>query len=181
MIGIGNTAARTALGQFARFALGVALVVTLALAAIVGAGPIPGLSADGAQALPPLAQFADTDCVGGDETVADEPFVRTELFFGTAKTDGTEVSVSEWDSFLDAEITPRFPDGLTVQTGLGQWRDGEGTIVQERSMIVILLYPRDAVDAAGDEIEEIRAAYEDAFQQQSVLRSDDSLPVCVSF
>jgi hypothetical protein len=32
-------------------------------------------------------------------------WLRTELFFGTDKPDGTAVSAAEWEAFLDAEIT----------------------------------------------------------------------------
>ncbi|MFI9829948.1 DUF3574 domain-containing protein [Streptomyces sp. NPDC051913] len=28
--------------------------------------------------------------------------------------------------FVDKEVTPDFPDGLTVQNGRGQWRDASG-------------------------------------------------------
>jgi hypothetical protein len=110
-----------------------------------------------------------------------EPWIRTELFFGTAKPDGSAVSNAEWEAFLDSEITPRFPDGLTVISGDGQWQGEDDVIVEERSKIVILLYPREAIDESNAEIEDIRAAYEQRFQQESVLRADDDRPVCTSF
>jgi hypothetical protein len=121
------------------------------------------------------------ECAADSPEVADEPFVRTELFFGTARPDGTAVTEEEWIVFLDREITTRFPDGLTVMTGSGRWREADGDVVQERSMLVILLYPREAAADSSAKIELIRAAYEEAFEQESVLRSSDSLPVCVSF
>src|SRR5262245_20034140 len=49
-----------------------------------------------------------------------EPFIRTELYFGTAKPDGV-VTDEEFHLFLDTEITPRFPDGLTLLKGDGQF------------------------------------------------------------
>jgi hypothetical protein len=110
-----------------------------------------------------------------------EPWVRTELFFGTAKPDGSAVSETEWRAFLDTEITSRFPDGLTVLNANGQWQGEGDEIVQERSKLVVLLYPRSAVDESNAEIEAIRTAYEDQFQQESVLRADDDRPVCTSF
>ena len=110
-----------------------------------------------------------------------EPWVRTELFFGTAKPDGTAVSEAEWQAFLDAEVTPRFPEGLTVLSGAGQYQGEDEQIVQEGSKIVILLYPREAVSESNAEIEQIRTAYERAFRQESVLRADDGRPVCTSF
>jgi hypothetical protein len=110
-----------------------------------------------------------------------EPWVRTELFFGTAKPDGSAVTEGEWIEFLATEVTPRFPDGLTVLNGSGQWQGEDEEIVRERSKIVVLLYPRAAVDESNGEIEAIRTAYEHQFQQQSVLRADDDRPVCTSF
>lgn len=105
-------------------------------------------------------------------------FVRTELFFGRSKPDGSTVTDAEFRRFLNREITPRFPEGLTVLTGRGQFRDDSGVILREDSVLLILLYP------AGEKfrhrkIEKIREEYKSAFQQQSVLRADST--ACVSF
>ncbi len=109
------------------------------------------------------------------------PFVRTELFFGARKPDGTEVSESEWDDFLDKVITPEFPDGLTVLTGMGQFRGSDGIAIEEKGTVLILLYPRRARKESSKRIEKIRTAYKRKFRQQSVLRVDYPTPVCVSF
>jgi hypothetical protein len=155
----------------------VARVAGLALAMVVGGA--------GLATVPAALGQSESETGQGCALVAPEaeaePWVRTELFFGTAKPDGTAVSDAEWDAFLDAEITPRFPDGLTVLSGNGQWQEEDGDIVEERSKIVVLLYPRAAVDESNAEIEQIRTAYETQFQQQSVLRADDDRPVCTSF
>src|SRR6185369_12397770 len=58
-------------------------------------------------------------------------FIRTELFFGRNKPDGTEVSQEDFADFLNVTITPEFPDGLTVLDGIGQFRDETGTIIKE--------------------------------------------------
>lgn len=110
-----------------------------------------------------------------------EPWIRTELFFGMSRPDGGTISDGDWESFLDAEITPRFPDGLTVLSAAGQWQGENNEIVEEPSKLLILLYPREAIPESHKEIEEIRAAYEQRFQQESVLRADDDRPVCTSF
>jgi hypothetical protein len=110
-----------------------------------------------------------------------EPWIRTELFFGMSRPDGGTISESEWEHFLDTEVTPRFPDGLTVLSAAGQWQGENNDIVEEPSKVLILLYPREAISESHTEIEEIRAAYEKAFQQESVLRADDDRPVCTSF
>ena len=78
-------------------------------------------------------------------------------------------------------ITPRFPDGLTVLTGYGQFLDSRGVIIQETSKLVILLYPEEERKDKGNRIEKIRECYKERFQQESVLRVDDPRPVRVSF
>jgi len=113
---------------------------------------------------------------------ATEQFVRTELFFGSDRPDGTEISKDEFRRFLKEEITSRFPDGLTILTGTGQFREFESDkIIREKTMVLILLYPLRSVKASNEKIEQIRKAYKERFKQQSVLRVDDPRPVLVSF
>ena len=110
-----------------------------------------------------------------------EEFIRTELFFGSAKPDGTVVTEADWQQFLNTHITPRFPDGLTVLSGFGQFRNSDGIIVRERSTVLILLYPVQTRRSSSEKIEQLRSLYKAAFKQESVLRADDVLPVKVSF
>jgi hypothetical protein len=92
---------------------------------------------------------------------------RLELFFGGDIGGPDGVSERDWKGFLDAEITPRFPDGFTVADAYGQWRDGRGVIKAERSKQFIVLV-RDA-DAQAEKIAAIREAYKTRFHQESVL------------
>ena len=98
-------------------------------------------------------------------------WTRTELFFGSAKPDGSAVSEQEFRQFLAQEVTPRFPDGLTLLVGQGQFRNASGVVVQERSMLLVLLYPSQE-PRGNHEIEAIREAYKRRFHQESVLRLD---------
>lgn len=107
-------------------------------------------------------------------------FVRTELFFGTARPDGV-VSDEEFFEFLDRVITPRFPDGLTLLKGDGQFRNAAGQIIKEDSFVLILLYPLEDFRDSSRRINVIRNRYKDEFQQESVLRVDDPYAVRVSF
>ena len=156
---------------------GFARIAGLAAAMVVGGVGVAAVPVAFGQTEQPVGQGCS---LVAPEAEA-EPWVRTELFFGMAKPDGTAVSEAEWQAFLDAEVTPRFPEGLTVLSAAGQYQGEDEQIVQEGSKIVILLYPRDAVDESNPEIEQIRTAYERAFQQESVLRADDDRPVCTSF
>ncbi|MEV5314383.1 DUF3574 domain-containing protein [Streptomyces sp. NPDC052610] len=101
------------------------------------------------------------------------PYMETRLFFGTERPDGgPAVTGRQFAEFVDREVTPDFPGGLTVQEGRGQWRDGRGVIEKERSYELILLYPV-AEAAVGDRrIEEIRRDYEVRFAQEAVARVD---------
>jgi hypothetical protein len=107
-------------------------------------------------------------------------FARTELFFGTAKPDGV-VTDAEFLAFVDQEITPRFPDGLTLLEADGQFRGEDDVIVKEKSFVLILLYPLEDFRASSRKINAIRRLYRQQFQQQSVLRADDPFAVRVSF
>jgi hypothetical protein len=110
-----------------------------------------------------------------------KPWMVAELLFGRGN-----VSDFNWTRFVDAEITPRFPDGLTVYDARGQWRNPQtGTISRERSKVVMIAMPPDAGNEAKNEaknetrLQEIIAAYKTRFKQQSVgliIR-----PSCVSF
>jgi hypothetical protein len=101
---------------------------------------------------------------------------RLELLFGTARPDGETITEEQWVAFLDAEVTPRFPAGLTVLEGTGQWRGRTG-VDRERSNVLVVWY--EASGHADEKIEAIRAAYKQRFNQESVLRVDSVS--CVSF
>jgi Protein of unknown function (DUF3574) len=106
-----------------------------------------------------------------------ESFVRTELFFGLSRPGGV-VSEAEFKAFVDARVTPRFPGGLTLLSGVGQFREASQAITVEGSKLLILLYPKQDAEA-NRKIEQIRSDYKQTFQQQSVLRADEAS--CVSF
>ncbi|HEV7643895.1 MAG TPA: DUF3574 domain-containing protein [Pyrinomonadaceae bacterium] len=110
-----------------------------------------------------------------------EKFYRTELYFGMNKPGGVVITNEEWSKFLEDEVTPRFPDGFTVLEGYGQFKNKSGKIVKEGSKVLIVLYPKKAFADADRKIDEIRTAYNKAFQQQSVLRMDIVQTVRVSF
>jgi hypothetical protein len=101
---------------------------------------------------------------------------RLELYFGLSRPNGVVTDV-EWDAFVANEVTPRFPDGLTILSGYGQWRNSAQAIVREASRVLVILYA--PAPDAETRIEEIRIAYKIAFQQESVMRIDSAS--CVSF
>jgi Protein of unknown function (DUF3574) len=101
-----------------------------------------------------------------------------ELLFGRDVGHRLAVSESAWTRFVAREITPRFPDGLTVSNADGQWRDpASGAIVREPAKRVEIVLPGAADDDAR--LEAVVSAYKRAFHQQSVAVIVRS--ACVSF
>jgi len=107
-------------------------------------------------------------------------WVDTRLYFGIGPADHPEQGISEarWREFLDREVTPRFPHGLSVEDIYGQWQ-GKGQTAPERlrSKILIVDYPD--TQENRDKIDAIRAAWKKMTGDQSVLRVTE--PADVSF
>ncbi|HYF49486.1 MAG TPA: DUF3574 domain-containing protein [Planctomycetota bacterium] len=104
-------------------------------------------------------------------------WIKTELYFGTSKPDGSVVTAEEWQEFLDKEITPVFKEGLTVIDGYGQYLNEKGVIAREKCKMLVVLYEPSAEKEAG--LSKVIAAYKKRFQQESVLRV--SQPASVKF
>ena len=153
----------------------------LALTLLVAALMSPAALAQDRVAVEAAPQSSAQDNAGRQKRFEASPFIRTELYFGRNKPDGAEVSRKDFDEFLSGFVTERFPDGLTVLKGRGQFLDSDGEVERERSVVLILLYPISARNEKSVKIEEIREEYKKRFLQQSVLRVDDPLPVWVSF
>ena len=129
---------------------------------------------------PPPAATAPT--LQGDAAHPAEAnrWVDTRLYFGLGPADHPEQGISEtkWRNFLDREVTPRFPDGLSVQDVYGQWRGkGQTQTERERSKVLIIDYPDTAENRA--KVEAIRAAWKKLTGDESVLRV--TMPADVSF
>ena len=96
-----------------------------------------------------------------------KPAVEVDLYFG-------EISTPQWTAFLDEEVTPRFPDGLSVIDVNGQYRSRRGTIGRERSkLLVIVVFD---APAHASRVQAIVDSYRQRYKQESVLRVER--PVC---
>src|SRR5688500_3821767 len=109
---------------------------------------------------------SDTTSATSAAATPGEAYKRTELYFGGSRPDGTPITPAEFELFLDKEVTPAFPEGLTCLEAHGQWMGGK-----EDSYVMIILYPF-SDRTANRELEEIRTDYKEEFDQQSVLRAD---------
>jgi hypothetical protein len=107
-------------------------------------------------------------------------WVDTKLYFGLGLADHPDQGISEarWRDFLDHEVTPRFPDGLSVLDVYGQWQGKTGSAPERlRSKLLIIDYPDNQQNR--DKIDAIRAAWKKLTGDQSVLRVTQ--PADVSF
>lgn len=107
-------------------------------------------------------------------------WVDTRLYFGLGPADQPQQGISEqaWREFLDREVTPRFPDGLSVLDVYGQWQEARQPGPERlRSKLLVIDYPDTPANRA--KIEAIRAAWKQRTGDQSVLRVTQ--PADVSF
>jgi Protein of unknown function (DUF3574) len=100
-----------------------------------------------------------------------------QLFFGRNVGDKPGVSEADFRRFVDEELTPRFPDGLTVLDGGGQWRGEENRLIREAAKVVLIVLPKGR-EVPG-RIDAARNAYKSRFHQDAVLMISQG--ACVSF
>ncbi|KAA6461974.1 DUF3574 domain-containing protein [Acidobacteria bacterium AB60] len=107
-------------------------------------------------------------------------WVDTRLYFGLGPADQPAQGISEerWRKFLDEQVTPRFPHGLSVLDIYGQWQGkSQATPERLRSKLLVVDYPDSQENR--DKIDAIRTAWKQLTGDQSVLRVTE--PADVSF
>jgi hypothetical protein len=120
----------------------------------------------------PVGASAGLICPTGQERLR-----TAQLFFGRSIDGKPDVTDAQFRDFMDNELTPRFPDGLTVLDGGGQWRGDENRLIREAAKVVMIVLT-DRPDTER-RIDAARAAYKQRFAQESVLLVTQ--PACVSF
>lgn len=96
-----------------------------------------------------------------------DPEVTVQLLFGRSLKGGGSIDDESWRDFLAHSVAPRFPDGLTVLEGYGQWRQrATGRIISEPSTVVEIV--TDATPETYRRLDAIRAEYRQRFDQESV-------------
>ena len=151
--------------------LRVGLLALLASLQLVGCAPRPNTT-----------PTATAPSLTGDvqHPGAARNWVNTQLYFGLGPADHPDqgINETEWRAFLDREVTPRFPSGLSVVDVYGQWQGKNQKQVERlRSKMLIILYA-DSVENSA-KIDAIRAAWKQRTGDQSVLRVTE--PADVSF
>jgi hypothetical protein len=138
-----------------------------ALGALVAAAGLVGLTGCVSVSSTPLPT-----CPAGQEAHR-----TAQLFFGRNIGDKPGVSDADFRRFMDEEVTPKFPDGLTVMDGGGQWRGEENRLIREAAKVVLIVLPKGR-DVSG-RIDAVRTAYKTRFHQDAVLLITQT--ACVSF
>ncbi len=141
------------------------------------------------------AHAAQSSTLQGDAAhpARTQGWVDTHLYFGLGRAEEiapegiippagthTEARVTEsgWRDFLDKEVTPRFPDGLSVFDCYGQWQGRNMSHPERlRSKVLVIDYPDTPANRA--KIEAIRTAWKKRTGDQSVLNVTQ--PAEVSF
>ena len=130
----------------------------------------------------PVVSSAPAATLKGDPAHPDSTrgWVDTKLYFGLGPADDPQKGISEadWRTFLDREVSTRFPAGLSVLDVYGQWQGKNQTTPERlRSKMLIIDYPD--TQENRDKIEGIRAAWKLKTGDQSVMRVTQ--PADVSF
>jgi hypothetical protein len=106
---------------------------------------------------------------------AGQATLRTAQLFLGAKN-AAVLNDRDLRRFVDQEVTPRFPDGVTVVDGGGQWKGSENKMIREAAKVVLVVLP-----AGGDthgRVEAVRVAYRSKFKQEPVVILPP--PACVA-
>jgi hypothetical protein len=109
-------------------------------------------------------------------------WLETRLYFGLGPADdpGKGYSKTQWRDFLDHEVTPRFPSGLSVVDVYGQWQGQQQAGAARppsriRSKMLIIDHPSTAEDAT--KLEAIRTAWKTRTHEHSVLEVTEAADV----
>jgi Protein of unknown function (DUF3574) len=94
-------------------------------------------------------------------------WIQVDLFFGRNIGEVEGISYEEFQTFVETEITSRFPNGLSTFNTKGQFLSNRGNLIREASEIVSLIMEDSQANETA--IAEIVTAYTQKFHQESVL------------
>ena len=116
-----------------------------------------------AAVLSACAAMPGAGCAAGQQAA-----VTDQLYFGTGRPHGADVTPQEWAGFVSEEIAPRFPQGFSLLEAQGQWRNADGSVAHEQTHVLQLVHPDDAASAQA--VTQIAERYKSRFEQEAVLR-----------
>lgn len=97
-------------------------------------------------------------------------WIEAKLYFGLGPADHPEQGIREarWREFLDREVTPRFPSGLSVLDVYGQWLGKQESAPERLRTRLLILYLPDTAENRS-KINALRSAWKQRTGDQSVL------------
>lgn len=119
----------------------------------------------------------EINAYAGQPQLRGDHYIQTILIFGLSRPDGSVITQDEWQAFMDAHITPRFGQGLTIIDTDGHWMMQSGEMIKEDSRTIFLLYDAASTQQADASIEAIKDEYKKLFDQEAVLRIDSEAAV----
>lgn len=107
-------------------------------------------------------------------------WIEAKLYFGLGPADHPEKGIGEarWRLFLDREVTPRFPSGLTVLDAYGQWQATQQPAPERLHSKLLVIYMPDSEENRA-KLDALRSAWKKLTGDQSVLLATQ--PADVSF
>jgi len=99
----------------------------------------------------------ENDCCGGS--------IKTELYFGLLKPDGTTVSEEEWQAFVDKSVSPLI-EGFTIIDAFGQCKNAEGKLVKEKTKMMIIVQE----EGDGKNIDKVKKAFNKTFPKNAFFK-----------
>ncbi len=114
-----------------------------------------------------LVCLGTTACAPKSQVQSQPALVEDDLYFGLSTSNGP-VTRAQWEGFLNEQVTPRFPDGLTVLDAKGQWKNAQGNIGKEPTKVLILIHPDNP--GADKAVQTLIDIYKKEFHQESVMK-----------
>jgi hypothetical protein len=114
-----------------------------------------------------LALLAVAGCASAPKLACapgESPVQTAQMFVGSRAAPVSEARVR---SFVNREVTPRFPDGVTVVDGGGQWTGDENRMIREANKVVLIVLPPHT-HALGRMLS-LRRAYRAEFRRWPVM------------
>lgn len=103
---------------------------------------------------------------------AGQEHMRTAQLFLGGPFGAAAVGEADIRRFVDQEVTPRFPDGVTILEGGGQWRGAENRLIREARKVVLIVLP--AKRDGQERLAAVRAAHRARFQQEAVVVTQEA-------
>ncbi|HYZ22297.1 MAG TPA: DUF3574 domain-containing protein [Rhodopila sp.] len=101
------------------------------------------------------------------ECAAGTPALVFHLYFGKSIPGRAELAEREWQSFLEASVTPALPGGYTVLEAEGAWMSPHShRTIREHTKVLVVALPDSSESWTA--VNQVRASYQAKFRQQLV-------------